>query len=107
MARPRRKYLANRQEKQAYIQELLKRRSRLYLLAGESEVLAGGAGELSPFTQQLWYALTNKEALSDGMVEFAELTALIHAAKLNPAPKAGYFSKNEPGSTFIFQLDEH
>lgn len=106
MARPRRKYLANRQEKSAYVRELLKRRSRLYLLAGESEVLAGGQGELSPFTQQLWYALTNREALADGLVEFAELTALIHAAKLNPAPKAGYFSKNEAGATFIFQTKE-
>jgi hypothetical protein len=83
-----------------YLERKLAYRTRRYITAGGNEYVPDGRpGHHSPFSRQFLEALRTYGG-SDGVLTLEEI--LVHLERVDPQPKAGELTGNEPGSSFVF-----
>lgn len=82
-----------------YIQRKLRYRTRRYLTAGGKEYVPDGRpGHHSPFTAAFLEALRSFGG-PDGILTLEEIQ--LYLEKVRPEPRAGSFTGDEPGSSFV------
>jgi len=82
-----------------YLERKLAYRTRRYITAGGNEYVPDGRpGHHSPFSRQFLEALRTYGG-SDGVLTLEEI--LVHLERVDPQPKAGELTGNEPGSSFV------
>lgn len=101
-ANPKGTFLQPQLDEDQQIQEILSKRSRLYMSSGSSETLGGTKNKASPFFEEFLKALQNRNNKKDGMVSFDEIKLDIMRARLRPEPKGGRFGSHEAEGTFLF-----
>jgi WD40 repeat protein len=91
-------------DRQIFILTRLKYTTRRYITSGGKHYVSDGIkGNHSPFARNFIEALRSRGG-ADGILTFNEVIPFIE--KVEPGPTFGEFGSNEPGSDFMFILDQ-